>query len=830
MITPPSLMLPGLRECTACTISGPHVNLPVPGYGPRPNKVMIVAQAPGRVENTRGIPLIGPSGQYLAEVMEKVGLDLNKVYRTNINKCWPENDRKAKAPEIRTCVHYFLWKEVREVDPDIIIAMGDTSYRVFLPEEKGSITQIQGNIYHATIEGRERIVIPCVHPAFVVRNPEANEWMLAKTLKIAKAVIEGKPIAQPNVLPFRETEATWEEIEAALIPGSPFGFDLETTGLHRRSEVVGIGVCTEPGNGLYYPTVDNDDARNKLQSIRRFLEDPDVPTYVTNAKYERTILYHGYCINMRGYECTMIQAWLLGDRPKGLKDGFHSEFGMEMGHIDLFNTMENRTRDWRGIKTLDMRKAQNANRAAVVKYGAQDPDATLRLYHAFNAELLKRPKVYDLYKNVELPFVEMIFEMEKNGMVFDPEVLVPFYWELQDYHRRSIERCGELAGEPFNPGSPLQSARILYDKPTPYQIPLPRRRRKGSTERPTGKVDLAAHIADNDLVRSILTARGVNKLIGYVTSLPTYIDDDGRIHTEMKQAVASTGRSALANPNLSNIPARKREDMDFDIEGAIIRKAFVAPAPNWCIAAPDLSQIEMRIAAHLSGDKAMITLLTEGDIHDNTTRSIYGSRYESASREERKDMRFLAKTIGFGVLYGLTPDGLVMRTPTLQISRKEAEEFINAFYRSYPKLRPWQQRVIASTRKLGYAETILGRRRYLPDITSRDFASRTEAERQAINVPVQGSAADYFKLSILRVGEWLQANGLRTRLVNQVHDEIVMEAPKEEIPILAAIVPEIMSNVMKLKLPVKVDMEIGPSWGELRKVDEWKDIDTWQAV
>lgn len=603
----------------------------------------------------------------------------------------------------------------------------------------------------------------------------------------------------------------------------PFGFDLETDRLHRVAEVVGVGVCNTVGNGLYYPFRVRAEAVELMQDLKAGLEDHRRTKIVSNAKFERHVC-ESIGIKVTNYFDTQTEAWLLGDQPLSLKDGIHHVYGIEMIRIDKFKRFKDK--DWRGVPQLSMRAAQDTVEAEVVEYAAQDPDASLRM-HIYNAPELKQRNLWDLYTKLELPFTEIIVDMERRGVLFDASKLATAKDNLERALVDQQVEMERLTGVVINANSTPQVQQLLYKSSHPYTIPKPARVRKGGSEYPTDKVGLGPHIF-NPLVRNIFAIRGIRKMLStYIDGLPTWVEPwDGRIHANCKQTGTGTGRVSYTDPNLQNIPARKREDVDIDLEGASIRKAFVA-GPGNLIYAPDLSQIEMRMAADLSGDETMIRLITEGlDIHDNTVEYIvqmskkdYIAKHGEAAW---KVVRDIAKIVGFGTLYGIGEEGVLMRTPTLKLTAEQARNFINGFYGAYPRIKLWQEEVKAFTRRNGYATTMLGRRRYLPNITASDRGLRGEAERAAINVPVQGSAADYFKLCMLAVDKLLREMDLQTRIILQVHDEIVLEGPESEFDVLATEVFPVMTSVYPLKVPVKIDIEAGRAWGSLISYEKYK--------
>lgn len=816
------MILPGLLSCRDCTLSSTRRRV-VPGFGTYPSRVMFVAQSPGEEEDRDGKPLVGRSGQLLTNACKQAGWDLNDLYKTNVNHCHPPENRKATGPEIKAC-RQWLTIEIAKVDPDLIICLGDSAFRWFMPEEKSSITQVRGNIYKREVLGRERMIMPTVHPAFVLRNVVGLMAGYVAELKNVRLTLEGKAPKLPESIPFRKTKASWDEImDVVYAPDNlPFGFDLETDRLGRAAGIVGVGVCNEIGNGLYYPFQVKEEAIELMQDLKMGLEDPKRIKIVSNAKFERHIC-ESIGITIKNYRDTMVEAWLLGDHPLSLKDGIHHAYGIEMIRIDKFKRFK--SKDWRGENQLDMRAAQDTIEDEVVEYAAQDPDASLRL-HLYQAPKLAERSLdlSHLYTDVELPFTEIIVATERAGIAFDPSKLAEAKANLEQAQVEQTVEQAKLIGKVINVNAYLQVRDTLYFGDHPYVIPKPKKRR-GHPEYPTDRVSLGEHI-DNPLVRNIFTIRGIRKMLStYIDGLPTWIDPlDGRIHPECKQTGTETGRVSYANPNLQNIPARKRDDVSVDLEGATIRKGFVASRPDHLLYAPDLSQIEMRMAAHLSDDENMIRLITEGmDIHDNTTTFITGKTEDEMLPLEWKNARFIAKTVGFGTLYGIGEQGVLMRTPTLKLTLDQARRFIDGFYGAYPGILAWQEAVRAFTRRNGYAETILGRRRYLPNITASDRAIRGEAERAAINVPVQGSAADYFKLCILSVHSLLQQMNLRTKIILQVHDEIVLEGPESEYDVLATEVFPIMTQVYPLKVPVKIDVEAGRSWGSLISYKKYKE-------
>lgn len=835
----PAPLMPGsYLGCRRCPLAETRQRI-VWGYGPRTARLMIVGQSPGAEEDARGRPLVGASGSYLASILKALKFDLDReAFRTNVNHCHPPGNRQCTPQEIRAC-RDLLEYEIETVNPDVIVALGAVAFKALVPGESAAITHARGQVYRREVCGRERLVVPTLHPAAVLRNKPAHERSFISDLRKAVQLVRtGKLLDETAAVPFREQPGTLDELlEAVKAP--VWGFDLETTtgidegGDLRWASVIGIGVCAAPGNGIYVPLQTREEAAAAMEALKPYLEDETRLKVITNAKFERHIC-RNYGIEIRNFDDTLLMAWILGDFPLGLKDGYHKAFGVEMQRIEEFQKRGFRRKNpLSGKNVVDMEAAQAADPLQVAKYAAQDPDATLRLYGVLK-QLLRQRGLWELYKELEVPFNDVILDMERTGMHFSPEALKEAAAEVERGYEEVATRLRAVAGEDFNVNSPKQVQELLYGEAAGEWRLQPLREKDGIEQRPTDAVSLAVH-ASNPLVKDVLTARAVLKLKGtYIDRLPRWISPKtGRIHPEYRQAAVATGRLSSANPNATNIPSRKRQDVSVSIDGSLIRKGFTAPAPDWSICGIDLSQIEMRIAAHLSGDEAMIRELGPGgDIHSNTARAIYRTTEEEVGEKRWKEMRSLAKVIGFGSLYGLAAPGLLKRTPTLGLTLEEAQGFIDGFYSAYPKLREWQQRVIAFCRRNGYAETILGRRRYFEEITSTDRERRGEAERGAINHPVQGSAADFFKLGVLGVYRWIHETGSRARIIALVHDELVLEAPNEELPALYEKIPPIMANAIPLKLPVFVDFEFGPSWGDVHAHDpeKWPFPAEWEEL
>lgn len=434
----------------------------------------------------------------------------------------------------------------------------------------------------------------------------------------------------------------------------------------------------------------------------------------------------------------------------------------------------------------------------VTPYASEDADITLKLKKIFDP-LLKENHFENLFFEVENPLINVLTAMEFEGIRIDTEALAELSIELENESKEIEKRVYEIAGVRFNLASPKQLGEVLFDK-----LKLDAKAKKTKTgQYATGEEVLSRLANEHEIARVILDYRQMVKLKStYVDSLPLLINPkSGRIHTTYNQFVAATGRLSSVNPNLQNIPIRTDR-------GREIRKAFVPRDENHILLAADYSQIELRIMAEFSGDESMLEAFKNGrDIHATTAAKIFQVPLE----EVTSDMRRKAKTANFGIIYGISAFGLSQR---LSIPRGEAKEIIDAYFKEFPAVKEYMDGVIEKARKDEYVETILGRRRYLRDINSRNQTMRGFAERNAINAPIQGSAADLIKVAMIHVHDWMKKQNLKSKMILQVHDELVFDAHKDEIELLKENIPGLMSNAIKMKVPVEVEVGTGENWLE----------------
>ncbi|HSC99947.1 MAG TPA: DNA polymerase I, partial [Casimicrobiaceae bacterium] len=428
-------------------------------------------------------------------------------------------------------------------------------------------------------------------------------------------------------------------------------------------------------------------------------------------------------------------------------------------------------------------------------YAAENADVTLRVHRHLAAQIEADPKLSHVYTTIELPVREVLFRMERTGVLVDADVLNAQGRDLGERVNALEQEAHRLAGTPFNLGSPKQLCEILFDR-----MKLPVRKKTATGQPSTDEEVLQELAADYPLPKLLLEYRALSKLKStYTDKLPTMVNSrTGRVHTTFSQTTAVTGRLASIEPNLQNIPIRTPD-------GRRIREAFIAP-PGHALLSADYSQIELRIMAHLSEDPALLRAFKEGDdIHRVTAAEIFGVPPADVTADQRRYI----KAVNFGLIYGMSAFGLATQ---LNIERSAAAQFIERYFTRYPGVAAYMQRTRELAREQGYVETVFGRRLFLPDIRAASGPRRSGAERAAINAPMQGTAADLIKLAMIAVQRYLDEAGLGTRLILQVHDELVLEAPAEELERVTRDLPDLMTSVATLRVPLKVDLGTGPNW------------------
>ena len=572
-------------------------------------------------------------------------------------------------------------------------------------------------------------------------------------------------------------------------------FDTETTSLDpMAATLVGLSFAVPGGGAAYVPIAhayagapDQLSLDAVLLALRPWLESDKYKKAGQNLKYDMHVLAnHG--VRLRGIaDDTMLASYVLES------DKSHDMDSLAKRHLGL-ETIPYTAICGKGAKQIGFDQVALEQAA---EYAAEDADITLRLQQCFAAQLAAEPQLDALYRDIELPSMHVLFEMERNGVLIDDFLLAQHSEELG---RRLVELEAEahkLAGQPFNLNSPKQLGELLFGK---LELPVVK---KTATGQPSTDEEVLQKLAeDYPLPKLLLDYRGLAKLKNtYADKLPLMVNrHTGRVHTSFSQAVAVTGRLASSDPNLQNIPIRTEE-------GRRIRAAFIAPKGHRLVSA-DYSQIELRIMAHLSGDKRLLQAFADGeDVHRATAAEIFGVSAAEVDKEQRR----YAKVINFGLIYGMSAHGLAKN---LGIERGAAASYIDRYFARYPGVADYMARTRAEVADKGYVETAFGRRLHLPDIHASQAGRRQGAERAAINAPMQGTAADLIKKAMIAVSAWLKRDKLASKLILQVHDELVLEVPDEELATVREQLPKLMAGVAKLSVPLVAEVGDGANWDE----------------
>ena len=572
--------------------------------------------------------------------------------------------------------------------------------------------------------------------------------------------------------------------------------DTETTSLdYMVADLVGISLAVEAGEAAYIPfghdylgAPPQLSREMVLEAIKPILEDPQIKKVGQNLKYDTSVLaQHGIDLTGIAYD-TMLESYVINSVATR-----HDMDSLAQHYLDVETTSFTEIAG-KGASQLTF------NQIALEQagpYAAEDADITLRLHQALWPQVKAELPLKTLFEEIELPLIKVLSRIERTGALVDDTLLFQQSQELAERLAELETQAWELAGQQFNLASPKQLAEILFTK---LEIPVLKKTAKGA---PSTKEEVLQELAlDYPLPKVLLEHRGLAKLKStYTDKLPVMINPTTRrIHTSYHQAGTATGRLSSSDPNLQNIPIRTAE-------GRRVRQAFIAPEGHRLIAA-DYSQIELRIMAHLSGDKNLLKAFEQGqDVHRATAAEVFGVNLAQVTTDQRRS----AKAINFGLIYGMSAFGLAKQ---LNIGRKQAAEYIELYFQRYPGVQDYMNQVRHSAAEKGYVETHFGRRLYLPEINSRNGMRRQAAERTAINAPMQGTAADIIKLAMINVDNWLRNQKLKSRMIMQVHDELVLEVPESEHQQVIIGIKECMENAASLQVKLVVDVGVGDNWDE----------------
>ncbi|MFC4218798.1 DNA polymerase I [Flagellimonas marina] len=568
-------------------------------------------------------------------------------------------------------------------------------------------------------------------------------------------------------------------------------FDTETTSINPlEAELVGIAFSWEAGKGFYVPFPETkNDAMPLIEKLRPFFEAENIEKIGQNLKYDiKVMLNYGVEVKGKLFD-TMLAHYLINPDMRHNMDVL-SETYLNYTPVSITELIGKKGKNQLSMRQVPLEKQ--------TEYAVEDADITYQLAQKFRPEL-KEAKTDKLFEDIEVPLLRVLADMEREGINLDEAYLKDLSTALEKDIAELEQKIYKDAGEEFNIASPKQLGDILFGK-----LNLVDKPKKTKTGQYSTSEDVLSYLAkDHEIIRNVLDYRGLAKLKStYVDALPNEVQKhSGRVHTDYMQTVAATGRLSSNNPNLQNIPIRTER-------GRQVRKAFIPRDENHVLLAADYSQIELRIIAALSEEDTMISAFKHGeDIHASTASKVFNVPIEEVTREQRSN----AKTVNFGIIYGVSAFGLSNQT---DLSRTEAKELIDTYYKTYPKLRNYMSELVDFARDNGYVQTILGRRRYLKDINAGNQVVRGAAERNAVNAPIQGSAADIIKIAMINIHKKLSEGKYKTKMLLQVHDELVFDCYKPELEEMKKLIKSEMENAYKLSVPLDVEVGVGKNWLE----------------
>lgn len=588
-----------------------------------------------------------------------------------------------------------------------------------------------------------------------------------------------------------DTPQKRSELISALKAEKQICFDTETTGLDANNcELVGFSFSVKPGEAWYVPLpVNQDECRAIVNEFKEILENKNIKKVGQNIKYDILVLkWYGISVQGELFD-TMLAHYLIDPDSRHNMD-LLSENYLGYSPVSITSLIGSKGKNQGNMRDVDVEKLK--------EYAAEDADITLQLKNKFEP-ILQSVNAEKLANEIENPLIYVLADIEHEGVRIDQNALADFSKTLETEVRQIEQNIYEKAGVKFNIASPKQLGEVLFDK---LQLD-PKAKKTKTGQYQTGEDVLIQLAGKSDIVADILDFRQLQKLKStYVDALPLMINKKtGRIHTSYNQAVASTGRLSSNNPNLQNIPIRTER-------GREVRKAFIARDDDHILLSADYSQIELRIIAEISKDENMMEAFIQGhDIHTATAAKVYGIGLEEVSSTQRRN----AKAVNFGIIYGQSAFGL---SQNLGIPRKEAAEIIENYFNTYPGIKKYMSDTMNFARENGYVETIMGRRRYLRDINSANQTVRGFAERNAINAPIQGSAADMIKIAMIKIHQDIKDHNLQSKMTMQVHDELVFDVLKSEKEVLKQLITERMKNAIKMEVPILVEVGEGSNWLE----------------
>lgn len=745
------------------------------------------------VDNIPGVPGIGP--KTAASLLAEFGSVENLL--NNLDKVKGKNQERLRefADQAR------LSKRLATIDTDAPVSFEESNLKLD-PFDRQELAEIFKELEFRTLAeqvlGAESSLGQSVARA-VRSGTQGNLFgdLEPAPLRRAAPPLPAHSVAEKNIenTPHEYHIADTKEKRAALIgqleKQTEFCFDTETTGIDANlAELVGMSFAFRPHQSWYVPLpADQVQAREIVHEFKAVFENEKIGKIGQNIKYDATML-KWYGLELKGkWLDTMIMHYLIEPELRHGMD-YLAETYLKYKPVPI------ETLIGKGTRQLSMRDVPPERVAA---YAAEDADVTLQLYRFF-APKLREEGLQELYSTIEAPLIEVLVSMEFEGIRLDSDFLKKYAVELGKKIAEVEQKIYSDAGFQFNIASPRQIGEVLFER-----MKLPYKGAKTKTgQYSTDEAKLTELAVEYPFVAQILEHRSLSKLKStYVDALPLQVNPKtGRVHTSFNQALAATGRLSSNNPNLQNIPIRTPE-------GARVREAFIPRDENHVLLSADYSQIELRLIAEMSADEAMLDAFQKNqDIHRATAAKVYGVLYEDVTSEQRRN----AKTVNFSIIYGAGATNVAQQ---LGIKRTEAKELIDTYFLQYQGLKGYMEKTVEFARENGYVKTLLGRRRYLRDIDSRNSLARSNAERVAINTPIQGTAADLIKVAMINIHKTLMEKKLKTKMILQVHDELVFDVPEEEVEIVQPIISDLMKNAIPgLKVPLLVEIGKGRNWLE----------------
>lgn len=748
-------------------------------FGVPPERIVdYLALIGDSVDNVPGVEKVGPKtavkwlNEYgtLDSIIERAG-DIKGVVGENLRKALDWLPMGRKLVTIKTDVALpFDWDALKKQSPDreALLSFFETQdFRTWLRELRDSAARQSAplSLEGSVAEGEGEIT--------TLQSQTNTDHRAGYECILTTALLDG-----------------WlEKITRAGV----VAFDTETTSLDpMKAELVGMSFAVADGEAAYLPLAhrypgapDQLNREETLARLKSWLVSERPQKIGQNLNFDRHVLAnHG--IRLKGIaHDTLLESYVAESHMPHDLDSLAARFtGL---HTLSYQDVTGKGAKQIGFDQVSIETATN--------YAAEDADVTLRVHEALYPQIETAPGLKAVYQNIELPVSEILFRMERNGVLLDRDKLASQSRQLGESMLVLEDQAYQLAGRPFNLNSPKQIQEIFFG-----EMKLPVIKKTPSGQPSTDEEVLETLAADYPLPKKLLEYRGLAKLKStYTDKLPLMINPvTGRVHTSYSQATAVTGRLASSDPNLQNIPVRTQE-------GRRIREAFIAP-PGSKIISADYSQIELRIMAHLSGDEGLLRAFAEDrDIHTATAAEVFGVPLDEVGSDQRR----MAKVINFGLIYGMSAFGLASQ---LGLERSAAQAYIDRYFARYPGVADYMQRTREQARSQGFVETVFGRRLYLPEIISKNPARRQGAERAAINAPMQGTAADLIKLSMIAVQGWLDNEKLASKMIMQVHDELVLEVPDREVESVQTRLPMLMADVAKLKVALRAEVGVGSNW------------------